>query len=446
MWDGATTGAAPAPGYRAFFTVSPSLYLLEPGTTSADEIDDAGLTLLDAGADVHGDTLLAAEEGLFTLVEEGDAIDVRGSGLEGSYSGTVEDLATWKKDLWLRTTRGLYVARNGVVREIRVDGLPVSGPFAAGGTVSGRDVVWVSGEFGIVALETGSGAWEALAWRGRAAPDALAVDSSGRLWAASEGELLLGDEDGGLSRHKLPEPVVSVAASPSARGVWVRADGALYRADGEEIYEVQWSRDLEPADPRARTDRVDEAGRLLVSGQDGLVRVGAERILLVVGISDGAELDGAVELRFVPTRPEDVTALSADIDGVELAVEGDEFDGWTAVLDASAWLDGAEHDVRSSATYDDGAVVSSEPISFLSTDMGFVTWSEHIEPIYADNCAICHGGATETLLDTPELWQEQIDDVIENVSSGAMPLGRDPLTELQVAMIEAWRDGGFVLE
>lgn len=445
LWEGETSGAAPAPTWRAFFTVSPSLYLLEPGASAPDELDDGGLTLLDAAVVADGDTLLATTEGVWTLVEEGDAIDVRGSGLDG-YTGAVERLGAWGRDTWLGTDTGLFVARNGWITEIRVDDQPASGPFALGGTVSERDVVWVSGGFGVAALETKSGAFEPLAWRHGEAPDSMAVDGSGTLWAASEGELVRGDEDGSLRRYALPEAVLSVFASPETRGAWVHADGALYHANGEDLYRVQGADDLIADLGAAAAARADELGRLLVPTSEGLYRLAEAPTLLVVGLQDGDELDGTVELTFVPTRPDDVTALSADIDGVALTVEGDASEGWTATLDASAWLDGEEHALASSATYEDGTVVSSGAISFLSTALGDVNWKEHIEPIYDENCAVCHGGATETLLDTPELWQERIDDIIVNVSSGAMPLGRDPLTELQVAIIEAWRDGGFVLE
>ena len=74
---------------------------------------------------------------------------------------------------------------------------------------------------------------------------------------------------------------------------------------------------------------------------------------------------------------------------------------------------------------------------------GGATWGEHIQPLYLDHCATCHGGAADTVLETREDWIESIDLVLENLLSGAMPLVGGSLEDGQIAMIQAWQAGGF---
>ena len=53
------------------------------------------------------------------------------------------------------------------------------------------------------------------------------------------------------------------------------------------------------------------------------------------------------------------------------------------------------------------------------------------------------GGDADTVLDGVEAWQTRIDDIIEQIDSGAMPLGASPLSQDDIDRIRAWRDAGF---
>ena len=79
---------------------------------------------------------------------------------------------------------------------------------------------------------------------------------------------------------------------------------------------------------------------------------------------------------------------------------------------------------------------------FLGADFE-PTWADDIQPLYEAQCALCHGGAATTVLEAPEDWSARIDDILFNVRAGNMPLGGDPLSDLDVAVIEAWAAAGY---
>ena len=74
---------------------------------------------------------------------------------------------------------------------------------------------------------------------------------------------------------------------------------------------------------------------------------------------------------------------------------------------------------------------------------GPITWDGHIGPLYDERCAHCHDNGTETVLTGPENWQARLEDILTEVSLGRMPIGGAQLTDGEIAMIEAWADGGF---
>lgn len=444
LWDESATGLAPTAGHGLYISASPSTWSVSPDGATL-EIDDADLRVRDAVVDPSGEVLIATDQGLFTLVSSGEAADLRGSTLQDALSGAPTRALTRGQDLWVQTEAGLHRWRGGTARAITLDGEAITGPFAVGGAVDGAEVVWVAGAGGLAALDTAS--WQTVAWHRRVEASALAVDSAGLLWAIEDGDLWVADAAGELSRARLDEALVGLAASPSAAGVWALGESTLYRGEDGALTPLEPDENLDSLDridPSAL--RVDALGRLVGRDDSGAWRAGTGPVVLVLGLDDGEQIEGTLSLRLVPTRPEDVTALAAEIDGAALAVSGDATDGWSAELVASDWLDGAEHALSATATYVDGAVVDSEPVRFLSVDLGTVTWAGQIEPLFQDNCEICHGGASETQLDSAEAWISSIELILDNVRSGAMPLGRDPLSDLQISMIEAWQDGGFALE
>ena len=57
---------------------------------------------------------------------------------------------------------------------------------------------------------------------------------------------------------------------------------------------------------------------------------------------------------------------------------------------------------------------------------------------------MCHDGDSESVLNTADSWREQIDYIIDLVSTGRMPLEREALGPQDVATIRAWRATGML--
>ena len=172
----------------------------------------------------------------------------------------------------------------------------------------------------------------------------------------------------------------------------------------------------------------------------GLQRASTTRPLVVVGLDPGMVVGRATAVTLLPTAPAAVTSLTArlvDPSGGEVPL--DVVDGTVLVdpegLAAGPWTFHAE------AVYD-GRVSTAEVPVFLGAAFE-PTWTDDIEPIYQNDCALCHDGAASTVLETPEDWERVIEEVIYNVEVGNMPLGGTPLPDVEVVIIEAWRDAGF---
>ena len=72
------------------------------------------------------------------------------------------------------------------------------------------------------------------------------------------------------------------------------------------------------------------------------------------------------------------------------------------------------------------------------------SWNEHIQPLFQAHCVNCHGpqGGGRSL-DEREEWQAEIDNIINSLETGMMPLSADPLSEEAIAQIRAWKEAGF---
>jgi hypothetical protein len=138
-----------------------------------------------------------------------------------------------------------------------------------------------------------------------------------------------------------------------------------------------------------------------------------------------------------PDKVEDFTVI---LDGTEVELEG-ESAPWTMTVVASdlptgdisiettvSWLDGDQSQSTSSVSVLEG---------------GIVTWAGDIEPLYVDHCQLCHAGDSNTVLNSQELWESRFDDIWEQVDAGAMPLGADPLSDIQLDRLLSWQEGGF---
>ena len=72
-----------------------------------------------------------------------------------------------------------------------------------------------------------------------------------------------------------------------------------------------------------------------------------------------------------------------------------------------------------------------------------ISWEDDVAPLNQAKCIECHGGSTQTVLVEKENWKNKINEIIDEVSLGVMPLGGSPLSEEEITTIRAWKQGGF---
>lgn len=391
---GATRGVVPLG--LDLLAVQDGIWSFDPVGEATDLSPDSPC-LLDA-ARVADALLLATDEGLYS--GEG-YVDPAGFPLEG-----VTALAALDGTAWLADDRSAHRWREGQLSELSRLRAPIA---VADGVLfarSGRTLVRMDGDDATVVR--------------RSAPKALSADGD-VLWVVEGGDVWRIGPDG-EEGFRFDEAIVDVHAGGGL--VWVIGkQGNAWLLDGGEAWSLDATEDWSVA-------RADELGRLLVPGFN-VERWSVGRPIVLLGLEDLPSGTATVEI--LPEVAGEVVEVLAFLDGEDLEVSD-----WKVSLSSSA----GEHLLSVEVDYDDGSR-SSREVAFEVVALGEATWSEDIEPLYVDHCAVCHSGDTETALDTPELWEDNIEDVVANLQSGAMPLGRDPLTGAQIATVEAWRDGGF---
>lgn len=419
----AVTSIAPAAHHRLVTTDADGTWLVEPVSEDPTFLDGAS-------APVRAATRLP--DGRLMVATDGDLA------VWGDYWGTadladqlelpVTGLSTVGDDVWLGAADGLRLWRDGWLHAVTVGGRSPDGAFCAG---PGR--VWATDDRGVFGVDEADARFEVVASHDGGRADALATDAAGTFWAAVGGDLLRYDTgDDAWTTQVFPEPVVTVLADPHADGAFVLTDAAVYAVDATSV------RRLDGVSP-APTARVDEAGRLLMPGDGGVLRVTADRVVVLVGLDPEAPLDGPVDVLLQPSDPDDVTAVTAWVDDVPAEVTPDP---WRVRVDPSA-LSGDQHAVTAEVTWTDGARVAARPVGFDAAGTLVATWDTDIAPLHVRSCAICHDGGTRTLLDTRQAWQDRIDDILEEVTAKRMPLSGDKLTTAEIGLLQAWKDGGF---
>ena len=239
----------------------------------------------------------------------------------------------------------------------------------------------------------------------------------------------------------LDAPAWKLLGHPSADGAWVESDERWFHVSSNGAMRLVDVEALQPPDPMAR---LDGFGRLVQRQDDGLWRYAVDRPMEVVGITSQDVVEVDREVTVLPTAPAEVVTLDAvliDATGAEVPVAID--DNGAMTLQPLGLLFGT-WTLRATATYDDAPDGLAEVTVQMAAATG-ATWTEHIAPIYDEACSLCHDGATETVLDSPEAWEADIDGILEKVISAEMPLGGPPLTDQEIALIQAWQAGGFSL-
>lgn len=92
-------------------------------------------------------------------------------------------------------------------------------------------------------------------------------------------------------------------------------------------------------------------------------------------------------------------------------------------------------------------------LSGIDFDSSPVTYQQNIRPIFEAHCLSCHGNreSKKRQLHTYETVKEKIDDILYRVqlepsNRKFMPykMQQAPLTRAQIAVLQAWKDGGMV--
>lgn len=398
---------------------------LGPGTAAEPLVGD-GEVLPRALAELGGDRFVLTEH-LNVLVDRAP----EPVGVEASLSGEIRDLCADGTSMWLETDAGTLLWRSGVVYDVQVGGSSVAGPVACGGTLFDEAVAWV-GQGSTVHAVAGNGqVWRGFESRTFDGPvDSVAVDRLGGAWVVSMGELHERTPSRWRARG-IESPVRLVLGGPWAGGVWAITDsGPLW-----VTHDVVVRPTGVPQEPELGRWQADALGRLVLRGMDGVVRYAMDRPAWLDAPPSGSVLVEPTLVRVVPTAGEMLETLTVTLAGRALPVEDHTF-----FIDPSAGPAG-EAELRIELGYPRHTTILER--TYQLQGPGSVTWADHVEPIHAESCAVCHTGSADTLLRDAADWQSNIADIIDNVDSGAMPLGGPALPAPHRGLIRAWRDGGF---
>lgn len=341
-------------------------------------------------------------------------------------------MAVREDELWFTRESGLSVWRDGWLNDLAIDGQTAQGALAAGALEDGTEVVWVATDSGVLAFTGSAGAWTAVVNHPLpAAPEALAVDGNDALFAVAGGDVHRRTRDGFWTLIEFPGTAVQVAGSRASQRVWVATDSGVYSGVGDSFKAV--------SGPVASSTHwhVDDVGRLVTLDGTSLTRSAIERPLALRGLPTNDQLFATSDLFIAPTASDQVESVSATLGGVALTVEPMD-NVWRAVMEP-ADLEAGSYDLSVEVAYG-GASTSAVRNLFVSNP----TWENDIEPMFQERCSACHGGTTGTVsLITPEAWEENFDEIVSRVDRNNMPLGLEPLSDVQKGMIRGWGSKGF---
>ena len=181
---------------------------------------------------------------------------------------------------------------------------------------------------------------------------------------------------------------------------------------------------------------VDALGRLITVQDGNLLRYSLGQPVGVVGLLPHEDLTVATEVFFLPTLPESITELSVWVGTEELDVNAESN---STVLNPDNF-EQSTHTIRMIAETEEDISITEFP--FVVATLEETKWSD-VEPIYVENCSSCHSEGALIPLYTVDLWRQNIDLIIDEVSAQTMPLGTAPLSEEDMLKIRGWKQGGF---
>lgn len=423
-----TAGAAAVSGLQIVANQGETLALVDPIALPLT-LRQVSPTVEDARRLPDDTILIATSDGLWVYSDY-----LYASPLQEKLSAAPRHLGLTPGSVWMGGPSGLFRYQAGTLKELRWEEQPLTTAFADGATEAGLPVVWAGNENGTVAFGESTEGWVEVARLDGFYPDGLGADRENRVYATGQGALLV-RENKAWKGYQLPSDVTMLQSNPAAVGAWVAGFGTLYWTDGkifEEITEI-------PEDvllPQAAVS-VDELGRLVVAGEEHLYRFAHAPVVAIAGLRDGGVLTGETTVYVQPSDPDEVESVEVEVDGAAVEVTDS-----TAVLDPFQWLDDAEHQLQATVQWNDGSKATGS-LRFTVGSVGNAIWEDNVLPIYESRCAKCHGGSTQTVLDSKDQWESKVDSILEEVASGRMPLGGPRLSGAEISVIRAWKDGGF---
>jgi mono/diheme cytochrome c family protein len=366
---------------------------------------------LDAAVWFEGAAVLAADGAIWIVEDDGLARSPL-----ADVVGVATDLAVLDDALWIASDTGLHRYADGMIQPI----LPEALPTEDARLTATNDALWIGTDQAIYAMDA-----EEAQPTGMVAADAAVVDADG-VWAVGDRQLWWLDEDFFWWPVQLPLQPSAAAAHPAVPGVWL--------TDGAELWLLTDGNLIPYRGAPSGQLAADGGGAVLIATNEGLWRVTAERFIRVDPLPDRVTRTVMATIR--PALPEQVETVTAEVDGMAVDVAGE--NPWTVEL--SPALGEGAHTLSVTVTWSDDAA-SDTAVDFIAHT---VNWAEDIHPLSVDTCSQCHGaGATARPLHTAEQWRPIIDQIIDAVSTGRMPLAMESLTPDQITLITDWLDAGL---
>ena len=430
---GAIPAAAPLADGRVIAETPDGLALISDDATLALDFPPGTPLELEPGALraaalVDGELLIAADAGLFALVDglllpsPLGALVAEVTGLHSTADGA----------LWLVDADGLHVWREGELSRVTpAEMTGVDGP-AAVGQWADTSTLWVADDAALYAIGFGRDGLQAWAVDAEARIEAVAVNDDGGVWLSMAGALWHLAADGTWQDFALPFTITGLAASSAAPDVWINAGGTLWQHRDGRFRPVEGI-------PAYASLRAEADGSVLLFGDDGLHRVRPGRFVRLTGVDATTVVDRELTVVIEPTRPDQVTTVEQTLDGgAPTPIAGPP---WQITL-SPATLPEGRRTLRVAVTYNDGERIEVEATFRVQ---GPPNWQDDIEPIFIAHCEQCHGprGGAH-IMDSMEIWIEEIDDIIDAIIGNRMPLPPNPAVPAdQLELIRSWRDTGF---
>lgn len=431
VYEGSASAIVPLADGRVLVDGTDGLWIFaEPGVPAARIGEPGELGAITAWTAIDGSTLIAAEGGV---------VLVRGAGLVAAPLGAVLDegesvvaLAATPRvghdsDLWVATSTGLRLFRDGALSSIELEDHDLAASKIA---PAGAGALWIVSEGALLRITVDDeNAVRATSYAQPIDITSITSDGRGVPWMIAGGVLSALETDGTLLRFDLGDVLVAARASGSGMDVWVEGEAGAWHAMGRVARPVRGMPD--PAAPLPGLD-----GDAFVLGAEGVDRFRARHRASLEGLIEGARVVERVEAQVVLELDEGAQ-VSARIDRAPIEVEG------TTIPIDPATLAVGEHRLDVFVTWPDGTLPTSIVRRFAIAPA--VTWTEHVRPIYVEQCADCHGaaGPSPTRLDAREAWQSGFDRILDNITTGRMPLGRPALSADAIALIQTWSTTGF---